>query len=72
MYDHRQRIGNCAGFIALAEEQFGDEEGAEQEENRHAKVAEKTNVIEPIVLRPVNGNEVHPMDNENDHEGNET
>lgn len=60
------------GFVAFAEEQLGDEEGAEQEENGDAEVAEKADVIEPIVLRLVNGNEVHPMDDENHQEGDET
>jgi hypothetical protein len=41
-----------AGFVALAEEQLGDEEGAEQEENGHAEVAEKADVVEPIVPAP--------------------
>jgi hypothetical protein len=57
---------DLSGFIALAKKQFGDEEGAEQKENRYAEVAEKADVVKPIVLRRVNGNEIHPMDDEND------
>ena len=60
-----------AGFVALPEEQFRDEECAEQEEDGDAQVAEKADVVEPIMLRRIDRNKVHPMDDKHDHEGNE-
>ena len=60
-----------AHLVALPEEQFRDEEGAEQEEYGHSQVAQKKDVVKPIMLPRVNRDKVHPMDDEDDHEGNE-
>jgi hypothetical protein len=61
-----------AGFVAPSKEKFGDEECAKQEENRNAQIAEQADIVEPVVRRWVDRNKVHPMDDKNNHEGNES
>ncbi len=58
-------------LVAFPEEQFRDEKCAQQEEDRYAQVPKKTDVVEPIMLRRIDRNKVHPMDDKHDHEGDE-
>ncbi len=60
-----------ASFVALPEQQFRDEEGAKQKEDRYSQIAQKTDVVKPVVLGWVDGHKVHSMDDKNHQEGNE-
>lgn len=52
---------NRSKAIILSHQQFGDEECAEQKKNRNAEVAEKADVVEPVVLRLMRESAKRPM-----------
>ena len=49
----------------LPQQQLGDEEGAEEEEDGHAKVAEQTDVVEPGLLNGIDRHMIKAMNGEN-------
>jgi hypothetical protein len=52
---------NRSKAIIFSHQQFGDEECAEQKKDRNAEVAEKADVVEPVVLRPMDRHVIHAM-----------
>ena len=52
---------NGSKAIIFSHQQFGNEECAEQEKDRNAEVAEKADIVKPVVLRPMDGHVIQAM-----------
>lgn len=62
---------DAAGLGALADEEFGDEEGAEEEEDRDTEGSGGAEAEEPGVVGGVGGDVVHAVETEDEEEGEE-